>query len=164
MQPPFEEIRIRRAEKKRETGCILHGIADSGYKEGSPWTAEQYEESAVQEHVHYFLAESGRGVVGFVGAAVVGTEADIHSIAVAEQAKRKGIGHQLLTALVDWLQKERVEQIFLEVRESNAPAIALYKKAGFQPIGKRPKYYSSPTEDAYVMKKQLKGVSRGLGS
>lgn len=151
----FESIRIWHAEREAYVGRMLHTIADSGYREGSPWTIEQYQESVVQEHVHYFLAEVGEEAVGFVGAGVVGAEAEIQSIAVAEKAKQNGIGYRLLIHLIKWLKTEGVKELFLEVRKSNAPAIRLYTKTGFQLIGKRPRYYSHPTEDAYVMKLKL---------
>lgn len=155
MSRPSDAVRIYPAEKTRESGRMIHAIADSGYAEGAPWTARQYEDSIRQEHVHYFVAELDGEAVGFVGVGVVGMEAEIHSIAVAETAKRQGVGYALLSHSADWLSENGVEELFLEVRESNTPAINLYTKSGFHIIGKRPNYYSLPTEDAYVMKKQL---------
>lgn len=155
MSRPSDAVRIYPAEKTLEIGRMIHTIADSGYAEGAPWTARQYEDSIRQEHVHYFVAEFDGEAVGFVGVGVVGMEAEIHSIAVSGNAKRQGVGYALLSHLTHWLSEKGVEELYLEVRESNAPAINLYRKSGFHIIGKRPNYYSLPTEDAYVMKKQL---------
>jgi [ribosomal protein S18]-alanine N-acetyltransferase len=71
-------------------------------------------------------------------------EAEIYNIAVHPKHKR----HGLATALLQSIQARR---IFLDVRESNAPALAFYRKHGFTKCGHRRKYYSRPTEDAIMM-------------
>jgi len=68
-------------------------------------------------------------------------EAEILTIATAEQARRKGYGRALLGEATARFTQAKSRNLFLEVAEDNAPAIALYKSSGFVPIGRRPAYY-----------------------
>ncbi len=68
---------------------------------------------------------------------------------MATTARRKGLGKRLLQALLD-AARETKSSVFLEVRESNAAARALYENAGFEQTGRRPSYYTSPLEDAIL--------------
>ena len=72
---------------------------------------------------------------------------------------RQGIGRKLVQALLEHLIAAGVAALSLEVRVSNAPAIALYEQLGFQIVGCRKKYYVNPREDAYIMRKQWKEIS-----
>jgi len=65
----------------------------------------------------------------------VGRSCDINRIAVLPDFRRKGIGKELLKKLLDILKEEGVEEVFLEVRESNIPAIELYRRFGFKEVG-----------------------------
>jgi len=68
-------------------------------------------------------------------------EAEILTLATLKSARRKGLGLQILKESEQLLVKQAVSELFLEVAEDNVPAISLYKKAGFTPIGRRPAYY-----------------------
>jgi [ribosomal protein S18]-alanine N-acetyltransferase len=88
-------------------------------------------------------------VAGFVVARPVAeAEWEILNLAVAPDARRRGIGRQLLG---DILACHRGE-FFLEVRESNATARSFYERLGFQMVTKRLRYYANPEESAIVMK------------
>jgi ribosomal-protein-alanine N-acetyltransferase len=65
-----------------------------------------------------------------------------------------GIGEALVQQLTLDLMKLGSRCLTLEVRESNAPAIALYEKLGFRQVGKRPRYYEKPREDALILRKE----------
>ncbi|MBO4877184.1 MAG: ribosomal protein S18-alanine N-acetyltransferase [Ruminococcus sp.] len=82
-------------------------------------------------------------------------EADITSVAVAPAYRRMGIARELVERFEAMLPED-TESIFLEVRVSNAGAIALYRKCGFDELSVRSRFYSSPEEDALVMKKELR--------
>ncbi len=69
---------------------------------------------------------------------------------VTTSARRKGIGNQLLTALIAEARETNSDSVFLEVRESNVAARALYEKSGFRSTGRRKSYYSNPLEDAIL--------------
>jgi len=71
-------------------------------------------------------------------------QAEILTIATASTARRKGLGRQLLDAAAKSLRARDISELFLEVAEDNTSAIALYKSAGFEPIGRRPGYYRRP--------------------
>jgi len=95
------------------------------------------------------VAEDGGAVVGFIVArSVAGREWEILNLAVAPRVRRQGIGRQLLG---DTLARHPGE-FFLEVRESNIPALRFYEYAGFRVITKRLQYYCNPVETAIVMK------------
>ena len=92
-------------------------------------------------------------IIGFLVARHVAPEWELENIVVAANARRKGIGNQLLRALVATARETNSDSVFLEVRESNAAARALYEKSGFQPTGRRKSYYSNPIEDAILYRR-----------
>ena len=94
-------------------------------------------------------------LAGFIVARHLAPEWELENIVVADSARRTGIGTRLLNALLAQAQETRSASIFLEVRESNAAARILYEKAGFQQTGCRKAYYSLPTEDAILYRRQL---------
>jgi ribosomal-protein-alanine acetyltransferase len=91
-------------------------------------------------------------LLGFVVASIVGPGAELESIAVAGQAQRRGVGIELMKALLGRLKEARVATVMLEVRASNSAALGFYGKHGFGETGRRPKYYTNPQEDAVLMK------------
>ena len=92
-------------------------------------------------------------VVGYVGSQTVLQEADMMNIAVADSHRRRGIAKMLVEELIRQLD---AYQLTLEVRASNAPAIALYEKMGFGQVGLRKNYYRKPKEDALILRKEWK--------
>lgn len=93
-------------------------------------------------------------VLGYVGSQTVLGETDMMNVAVAPQARRRGIAEKLILELVEQLKKRDSHCLTLEVRASNAPAIALYEKLGFFQVGRRPNYYRNPKEDALILRKE----------
>ena len=90
-------------------------------------------------------------LVGFVGLWYMAGEAHIVSIAVREAYRRQGLGELLLIGALEMGMRREVQILTLEVRISNAPAIALYEKYGFSVVGIRRGYYSDNVEDATIM-------------
>ena len=90
---------------------------------------------------------------------LIGTELEILRIAVDLKYRRLGIGSRLLDAVLSRAMDQGATEAFLEVRPSNASALALYTARGFQVVGRRINYYSETGEDALVMMKQLKETS-----
>ena len=74
-----------------------------------------------------------------------------NNVAVSPDFRRKGIGRQLIQALTERAQQAQLAFVTLEVRASNAPAIALYTAAGYGLVGRRKNFYRDPTEDAILM-------------
>jgi ribosomal-protein-alanine N-acetyltransferase len=87
-------------------------------------------------------------IVAFIVARGVGAEWEIENVAVAGAARRRGLGARLLGELLNRLRARGVESVFLEVRESNRAARALYEKWAFVESGRRAAYYRAPAEDA----------------
>jgi [ribosomal protein S18]-alanine N-acetyltransferase len=88
--------------------------------------------------------------VGHVLASSVAAEGEILTICVHPDARRRGIGESLMLATLEWWRAEGVLHGFLEVRVNNEAAIGLYRKLGFESVGRRPRYYTDGT-DALVM-------------
>ncbi|HFI2471941.1 ribosomal protein S18-alanine N-acetyltransferase [Streptococcus sp. SS-4456] len=117
--------------------------------EQSPWTLEQITSSMASQDEDYYLAYEGQELVGFLAVQTVLDEMEILQIAVKTDFQRLGIASQLMAAVMDW-----DGDIFLEVRESNSAAQALYTRQHFTKIGKRKDYYRNPVEDAVLMKRE----------
>ena len=122
-----------------------------------PWTIEQLR-SQMKDSQHEFIAaldDEGR-VLGYVGMMYILDEGYISNVAVAPEARRQGIGRDLIKELMARAAALDLAFVTLEVRCSNAAAIALYEKQGFVPVGKRKNYYVFPREDAILMTHFLK--------
>lgn len=120
----------------------------------NPWSLRSITFELTNPLSLWFVALCDDKVVGYVGSQSVLGEADMMNLAVSERFRRQKIGEDLVTALVDGLKQRSVKSLTLEVRVSNEPAIHLYEKLGFQQIGRRPKYYANPREDALILKKE----------
>ncbi len=115
-----------------------------------PWSTADFEgafDSAVTEGL--VLINDGQ-LVGYALLASVLEDADVANVAVAPNYRKKGFGKTLLKALLDRAKEKGVLRVFLEVRVSNAPAIALYKSFGFESVNVRKRYYPDG-EDAFLM-------------
>ena len=101
-------------------------------------------------------AEQGsHQVAAYIAARASAGELHINNVAVREAFRRSGIGHLLLTRVINEGKRLGATTAFLEVRSGNYAAQALYEKCGFKPIARRPRYYSEPLEDAVVMSRSL---------
>jgi len=94
-------------------------------------------------------------ILGYLVARRVDAEWELENIVVSKTARRRGVGTRLLDELITHARAGHATCIFLEVRESNQSARALYRKAGFQETGLRKGYYSTPAEDAILCQLSL---------
>ena len=117
--------------------------------EVSPWTANQVAEVLRSDVNSCALAEDEGLLVGFLVWQETDFEAEVLQIAVLPSYQ----GQKIATALFDFLPANK--EIFLEVRESNKPALLFYKKERFEEIARRKAYYYAPVEDAIVMKREM---------
>ena len=92
-----------------------------------------------------------RNIAGYIVARETAGELHINNVAVREQYRRRGYGAMLLGRVLAEARNKRATAAFLEVRDGNSAAQALYQKCGFRAIAKRANYYSDPAEDAVVM-------------
>jgi ribosomal-protein-alanine acetyltransferase len=120
-----------------------------------PWTAAGIAETIQYGTARAYVAVDSVRVVGYVMARISGEEAEILNLAVLPDDRRRGLARQLLTAGLAALVESKVADVYLEVRESNAGAIALYQGFGFRPVGLRSDYYRNPREDALVLRAAL---------
>ena len=120
----------------------------------APWS-----ESMLREELDkgiFLVAERDGQAVGYVGCQTVLDEGYITNVAVSPDARRQGIARALIAKLTDEARAAGLAFVTLEVRASNAPAIALYEGAGFVRVGVRKNFYTAPAEDAVLMTLFLK--------
>ena len=120
-----------------------------------PWSENSIASELDNRLSCWLVAEQNESVVGYVGSQSVLDAADMMNIAVAPEYRKQGIGKALIEALMEYLRQKKVIALLLEVCVSNASAIALYQKMGFEQVGRRPKYYRNPREDALIMRREL---------
>lgn len=122
-----------------------------------PWTRGNFVDSLAAGYGAWIVRDAGRPVAYAVMLTVL-DEAHLLNISVARPAQRAGVGGRLLRQLFAEARDRGASQFFLEVRPSNEPAIALYHRHGFEPIGRRKSYYPAiggGREDAIVMRREL---------
>jgi ribosomal-protein-alanine N-acetyltransferase len=120
--------------------------------QAAQWSKETYDQAHSSGQI-VLTAELNGKICGFLVARIIGDEAEILNMAVDPSHRRNGIGSALLTAAISAAQARNAQNIYLEVRESNSAAIGFYRQHGFEKASERRGYYSSPTENAVVMKK-----------
>lgn len=119
------------------------------------WTEKAFID-IVQNPVYLNLvAKTNDIIIGYISVSMAADEADITNIAVDSRYRRNGIADKLLQCTFEYASNEGINKIFLEVRQSNLPAIALYEKNDFITLGIRKNYYSNPKEDAIIMQKNI---------
>ena len=116
-----------------------------------PWSENSVRGELTNSLALWLVALDGDTVVGYVGSQTVLGEADMMNIAVADSHRRRGIARMLVRELINRLD---ANMLTLEVRASNASAIALYQSEGFSQIGLRKNYYRKPKEDALILRKE----------
>lgn len=121
-----------------------------------PWTPGNFRDSLAAGHEAWLKREDGR-VAAFAIAMSVVDEMHLLAIGVTPQRQRQGVGAALLDFLCANARADGLARMLLEVRPSNAGALAFYRRAGFAEIGRRRGYYPSAEgrEDAIVMAKEL---------
>jgi ribosomal-protein-alanine N-acetyltransferase len=123
------------------------------------WIAEQIAEQVAEQRTGQIAegsaAEGGARGVGFLVAQNGGPEWELENIAVLPEFRRRGVGGELLSALLQHARSLGAEQILLEVRASNESAIRFYKLSGFQQLARRRDYYRNPEEDALILVREL---------
>lgn len=122
-----------------------------------PWTSEALALLCTETATGVVIMD-GDVAAAYGGMMCVAGEGQITNIATSPAYRRRGLGALVLAALIDEAKARGLFEISLEARESNVPAIALYEKFGFRVVGKRPRFYTNPTETALVMVLGLDGV------
>ncbi len=117
-----------------------------------PWTERDITSTICTDGAMCYsaLSDTGELIAYILGRKIV-PEGEIYRIATLENHRRRGVAYRLLSYAVKTERGKGLENLFLEVREQNAPAISLYKAFGFLPVGIRKNYYTSPTDNAVIM-------------
>jgi ribosomal-protein-alanine N-acetyltransferase len=115
-----------------------------------PWSTQDFRDCV--SFALFLVAEEQDKIAGYVVALEAADEGEILNLAVDEAGRRRGLGRALVQAIVEALSERGVRQVYLEVRESNAAARALYATFGFKDVGRRKAYYRRPVEDAIVLR------------
>jgi ribosomal-protein-alanine N-acetyltransferase len=116
----------------------------------SPWTEDELAYQLSKPTARFYVAVENGEALGYIGSDFIIDEAYVTNIAVKINKRKKGIGRQLLDALITDCKNNGASFLSLEVRKSNAEAIRLYEKTGFIKVGERKNFYYSPVEDALL--------------
>ncbi len=116
----------------------------------TPWSERAILDSYNNSTLFLLFEEEGE-ILGYVGLQIVLDEGYITNVAVTKKARKRGVGSALISRLKEVAKEKGLRFISLEVRKSNAAAIALYEKQGFKAAGLRKNFYSHPTEDGLIM-------------
>ena len=121
------------------------------------WSSAQFKEEFAKapKDAYYLAAEADGELIAYAGIFYVADVADVHTITVVDNYRRKGVGRELLKRLIDWARVKEADAIMLEMRLGNDAARPLYEQYGFVEISKRENYYG-PGLTAVVMRKELK--------
>ena len=119
----------------------------------SPWTHQGLLSETENPSAEFFVLESDGCIAAYMGMHIVLDECYIANVAVRGSFRKRGYGQLLVENALDTAHKKGCYFITLEVRVSNLPAINLYEKCGFEKVGERKSFYSSPTENALIMTK-----------
>ena len=133
--------------------AALHAVS---FRRG--WSEQEVEVLLTDRHVFTQRAMRGGKFAGFIMSRLVEDEAEILSVAVAPNARGRGLARNLLTLHLRRLAGHGARAVFLEVDENNAPALRLYNRAGFVEVARRPNYYEGaggPSATALVLRRDL---------
>ena len=140
---------------KMEQGHVAQVAALEAICFRDPWSEKSVASELNNPLSHWLVAVEDDAVLGYIGSQTVLDESDMMNVAVSPAHRRKGIAEAQVLALADTLREKGSVKLTLEVRASNAPAITLYEKLDFKPIGLRKNYYRNPKEDALILQKEL---------
>ena len=116
-----------------------------------PWTHGGLLSEVYREDSFFALLVCDEKVSGYIALRCMEDEGELLKIAVAIEARRRGIADELMKAALSYAGKNGISSIYLEVRKSNEAAVSLYRKHGFKQTGLRKNYYTEPIEDALIM-------------
>jgi [ribosomal protein S18]-alanine N-acetyltransferase len=124
------------------------------------WSEQQYRQAIDAGEAQRLVlvledAAAPGKILGFLVARQIAPEWELENIVVAAEVRRNGLGKRLLEGLLKHARDRNTTRVFLEVRESNRSARALYQQAGFKQTGRRKSYYINPLEDAFLYEFKL---------
>ena len=122
-----------------------------------PWSKRMLGEELENQCAAFLVAEDESGtVLGYAGLLVMMDEGYITNVAVFPEYRRLGVAAKIIEVYMNFAQANQLAFLTLEVRPSNAAAIALYQRFGFEEVGRRKNYYDLPKEDALILTRYFK--------
>lgn len=117
----------------------------------TPWSRRSIEEELSNPWAIWLVAQEDTALAGYLGVQYGPDGGDILTIATAPDYRGRGVAKGLIAAMTQLLRDKDLQWLTLEVRPSNTAALGLYTALGFRSVGRRPRYYQHPTEDAILM-------------
>ncbi len=142
---------IRRAKKEDYAAFAAIETAHPGYP---AWGQNGFEAEEKNRHSVTLAAEEGGAVAGFINFWILRPQVQLNTLAVGKDFLRRGTASALIGKMLEYAAKNLCREIDLEVNENNAGAIALYRRRGFEVVGKRPKFYNN-TDAALLMRRVM---------
>lgn len=129
-----------------------------------PWSMASFRSLVSGGAVWFLVAidDATSAVIGYIVVWFAADEAELANIAVAPAVRGRQIGAGLLDEALAVARERGTARMFLEVRNSNAVARALYRSRGFEEVGRRPQYYRRPLEDALILRRTLDGEASSV--
>jgi|SRR5271154_765995 [ribosomal protein S18]-alanine N-acetyltransferase len=127
-----------------------------GSPEAAEWSLKSIEQLDQRGELGWVVENDG-GIAGFLVARAIADEAEVLNLCIDPAKRRTGNATALVRVALAQLPRLGAKVLFLEVRETNLPAISFYEKHGFVRGGYRPAYYQNPTEAAVLMRRELTG-------
>jgi [ribosomal protein S18]-alanine N-acetyltransferase len=138
-----------RALESRDVEAIL--AIQAACPEIAQWTAWDYDRVARGEMAGWVAEEEDAELAGFLVARRLSSELEILNFAVESEWRRCGVGAALLGEALTWARAFQATHAILEVRASNLAALRFYGLHKFEVVGRRPRYYTAPVEDALLL-------------
>jgi ribosomal-protein-alanine N-acetyltransferase len=123
-----------------------------------PWSERAFRDVLAHSRMYFACVREEEAdytsapVLGYVVAWFAGAQGEIANLAVDDTARGRGLGSTLLDAALEEARRHSTDEVFLEVRSSNARARQLYESRGFVEVGRRRRYYRRPVEDAIILR------------
>lgn len=141
---------IIRAAEQMDIDAIVR-VEDACFS--TPWSIDAIKHEICENKLADFMiaCDEENNIIGYIGIWTLLDECQINKIAVMPEKRKIGIGKTILNHVIELTRDMGVKSWYLEVRESNTAAQALYRSAGFSSVGTRKNYYINPVEDAVLM-------------
>jgi ribosomal-protein-alanine N-acetyltransferase len=150
------DSRIFRRSRPSDQARICEILADASLSLRLVETSATAASTEAGSRVVHVCERAGK-VVALLQWRNLGKEVEVLDLAVAAKHRRQGNARFLLEEFLRLVEEHGVRDVFLEVRESNVPALALYRKLGFSTSGRRPNYYQQPAEAAILLHLKISG-------
>lgn len=149
VKPPPIDIQINYMEKS-DLPAVLD-IERQSFK--FPWPEVAFKQGArrTNQHCYFLVARVNSLPIAFIIFSLVEDDVHITNFAVSPEHRRQNVGKYLLARSLEYIKSKGGRTVFLEVRTSNLPALALYRQLGFRMVDFRRKYYPDDGEDAYIL-------------